>query len=145
MIATNAPGLCDGWVFPTSKGTPMMHSTLQKPLKLALAEAGIDKRFTIHGFRRTFNNLLRQATTGEVVRSMTGHVTERMTEHYSHVDADEKRAAVLRTLAPLSRAATSSPAGGLHSQASERYAPTPQVGTAPLSRSERRRTRPLTT
>jgi hypothetical protein len=39
----------------------------------------------VHGFRRTFNNLPRQVASGEVVRSMTGHVTERMTEHYSHV------------------------------------------------------------
>jgi hypothetical protein len=30
------------------------------------------------GFRRTFNNLLRQVTTGAVVRSVTGHITERM-------------------------------------------------------------------
>ena len=31
------------------------------------------------------NNLLRQVAQGEVVRAVTGHVTERMTEHYSHV------------------------------------------------------------
>jgi hypothetical protein len=44
------------------------------------------------------------ASTGEVVRSMTGHVTERVTEHYSHVDANEKRTTVVRTLAPLAAA-----------------------------------------
>jgi hypothetical protein len=76
---------------------------LTKPLKTALKEAGIEKRFTIHGFRRTFNNLLRQATTGEVVRSMTGHVTERMTEHYSHIESHEKRAAVVRAFAPFTK------------------------------------------
>jgi hypothetical protein len=27
-------------------------------------------------------------------RAITGHVTERMTEHYSHVDVGEKKAAV---------------------------------------------------
>ena len=27
-------------------------------------------------------------------RAITGHVTERMTEHYSHVDGGEKKAAV---------------------------------------------------
>jgi hypothetical protein len=29
-----------------------------------------------------------------VARAITGHVTERMTEHYSHVDTGEKKAAV---------------------------------------------------
>jgi hypothetical protein len=32
--------------------------------------------------------------SGEVARAITGHVTERMTEHYSHVDVGEKKAAV---------------------------------------------------
>jgi len=32
--------------------------------------------------------------SGEVARAITGHVTQRMTEHYSHVDVGEKRAAV---------------------------------------------------
>ncbi len=31
---------------------------------------------------------------GQVVRAITGHVTEAMTERYSHVDANEKRAAL---------------------------------------------------
>ena len=98
MLEAQAPGLADGWVFPSKAGTLMSHVTLQKPLKAALAAAGISERFTLHGFRRTFNNLLRQATTGEVVRSMTGHVTERMTEHYSHVETAEMQRAVLRAL-----------------------------------------------
>ena len=98
MLSVQAPGLAAGWVFPSKVGTLMSHVTLQKPLKAALSAAGISERFTLHGFRRTFNNLLRQATTGEVVRSMTGHVTERMTEHYSHVATAEKHRAVLRAL-----------------------------------------------
>ena len=98
LLSAQAPGLAAGWVFPSKVGTLMSHVTLQKPLKAALTAAGIEERFTLHGFRRTFNNLLRQATTGEVVRSLTGHVTERMTEHYSHVETAEKHRAVLRAL-----------------------------------------------
>ena len=103
MLGAQAPGLADGWVFPSTKGTLIRHSAPSKPLAAALTAAGIKQRFTLHGFRRTFTNLLRQATTGVVVRSMTGHVTERMTEHYSHVQTDEKRTAVVRALAPLSK------------------------------------------
>lgn len=40
--------------------------------------------------RRTFNNLARQVAGDIVTRSITGHVTEAMTEHYSHVGAGEK-------------------------------------------------------
>jgi hypothetical protein len=31
---------------------------------------------------------------GETARAITGHVTVKMTEHYSHFDVDKKRAAV---------------------------------------------------
>lgn len=101
LLVDQAPGLAEGWVFPSETGTLRSHSALQKPLKAALKAAGTEKHFTLHGFRHTFNNLLRQATTGEVVRSMTGHVTQRMTEHYSHVEVGEKRAALVRALSPV--------------------------------------------
>lgn len=113
LIERQAPGLEAGLVFPSSKGTIIRASALQKPLKRALKAAGIEARFTLQGFRRTFNNLLRQATTGEVVRSITGHVTERMTEHYSHIEPDEKRRAatdVLHLVYPPE--GTSGPDGG---------------------------------
>ena len=74
----------------------------------ALAAAGIHEHVTIHGLRRTFNNLVRQVASGEVVRAMTGHVTERMTEHYSHVGANEKHDAVRRALGLVARSATES-------------------------------------
>jgi hypothetical protein len=54
---------------------------------------GIKRRFTVHGFRRTFNNIARQVAGEIVTRSITGHVTQAMTEHYSHVGREEKLAA----------------------------------------------------
>ena len=60
-----------------------------------LKAAGITERFTIHGLRRTFNDLSRRAGVDAVViRSLTGHVTEKMRAHYSTVSLDEKRVAV---------------------------------------------------
>ena len=44
----------------------------------------------MHVLRRTFNNLSRQVAGAIVTRAITGHVTEEMTEHYSHVDRAEK-------------------------------------------------------
>jgi hypothetical protein len=45
--------------------------------------------------RRSHRDLLRRSQAdGIVVRSMTGHASVEMTEHYSHVDIGEKRAAM---------------------------------------------------
>jgi integrase len=56
---------------------------------------------TVHGLRRTFNNLARQMTSREVLKSITGHVTDTMVEHYSFVGADEKLGAASAVLAAL--------------------------------------------
>jgi integrase len=80
-----AKGLGEGWVFPSNVGKLHPKEVLRKPLKKALKAAGIERHFTQHGFRRTFNNLSRQIAGEIVTRSITGHVTQAMTEHYSHV------------------------------------------------------------
>jgi len=62
--------------------------------------------FTVHGLRRTFNDLTRRAgADGMVTRALTGHVTEAMTAHYSTVGLDEKREAVAGVvrLVPLTK------------------------------------------
>ena len=101
QIAKQAPGLDEGWVFPSSVGTLLRTASVQQPLRRALAAADIEKRLTPHGLRRTFNNLTRQFAAGEVVRAMTGHVTEAMTFHYSHVELREKQEAVDKVLATV--------------------------------------------
>ncbi len=67
---------------------------VNKPWQRMLKAAGIKRRVTLHGLRRTFNNLSRQVAGDIVTRSMTGHVTDAMTEHYSFVESEEKMAAV---------------------------------------------------
>lgn len=62
LVATQNAALHEGWVFPSATGTLLMGPSAHKPLKRALRAAGITQRFTIHGFRRTFNNLIRQVT-----------------------------------------------------------------------------------
>lgn len=85
-------------VFPSSKGTMLSNGSARGALLRALDRAEIWKPFTLHGFRRTFNNLVRRETKSTmVVKALTGHSTDRMTEHYSHVGDGEKRAA----MAPL--------------------------------------------
>lgn len=94
LMQRHVNGFSAGWIFPSGSGWPVYPSTLHKPLKRALAVAGITERFTIHGFRRTFNNLVRPLVAGDVLRAMMGHSNEAMTEHYSHIAMAEKRKAL---------------------------------------------------
>ena len=81
------------WVFPGEDGGLLPRVWLRWALIRVLKKVGITKRVTTHGLRRTFNNLSRQVAGEIVTRSITGHVTAAMTEHYSHVGKDEKLAA----------------------------------------------------
>lgn len=79
-------------VFPTRTGGLHKGTPLNRVLKDACRRAGITIRFTPHGFRRTWNDVARRVADGVVVRSMIGHASEAMTDHYSWVDRSERRA-----------------------------------------------------
>jgi integrase len=78
-----------GPVFTARGGKLHKGSPLNKVLTKACAKAKVP-RITPHGLRRTFNNLARQETSLQVLKSITGHTTDAMVEHYSVVGADEK-------------------------------------------------------
>jgi integrase len=95
LVRRQNPGLAAGWVFPSLRGGLKTPGTLTKTWQGCLKAIGVKERFTVHGLRRTFNDLTRRAgADGIVTRALTGHVTESMTAHYSTVGLDEKRAAV---------------------------------------------------
>jgi integrase len=60
LVAAQHPGLTEGWVFPDEGGGLLRKNYLRRPLERVVKRVGITRRFTIHGFRRTFNNLARQ-------------------------------------------------------------------------------------
>ena len=99
LVRDQAPGLSEGLVFPSRVGTHHRNASLRKPLARALQAVGIPDRFTLHGFRRSWNNILRQVSSGAITRSMIGHATEEMFLHYSHIEREEKQDAVDRALA----------------------------------------------
>jgi len=79
-------------VFPNAAGHPAYNGSLSTPNRRVLKHADITKRFTVHGLRRTANDLLRLAAVDPVTRkAIIGHTTDRMTEHYSTVSAEEAR------------------------------------------------------
>jgi hypothetical protein len=80
-------------VFSDDGGGLLRKNYLRLPLEHVVKRVGIERRFTVHGFRRTFNNIARQVAGEIVTRSITRQVAQAMTEHYSHVGREEKLAA----------------------------------------------------
>ena len=98
LVRKENPGLKAGWVFPTRRGRLHRGSPLLKVLRQALERAEIETDVTVHGLRRTFNDIARRIVNREVLKSITGHTTDEMVEHYSRVDLEEKRAAAAGVL-----------------------------------------------
>ena len=86
-------------LFPSVTGGFRSPSVLNKPFADIADEIGLGKRFTQCGLRRTFNDLARVAQVNDVVtRSISGHLTSRMQDHYSTPAAEEKREGIARVI-----------------------------------------------
>lgn len=87
----------DELVFHSPRALKHMHNTApRRALTKCLAKAGIESRFTIHGSRHTFNNLLRLHSKDLVlVREMMGHAEGdgSISVRYSEVELEEQRTA----------------------------------------------------
>ncbi|MBK7777137.1 MAG: site-specific integrase [Sandaracinaceae bacterium] len=93
LVATQAPGLSAGWVFPSSNGKVRSNGSESGRHRAVLRKIGVTRKVTIHGLRHTATDLLRLAPVDPVVAaSIIGHQTDRMREHYSMVGAVEARA-----------------------------------------------------
>lgn len=89
-------------LFPAELGGFRGANCLQKPFKACADAAGFGKRFTPRGMRRTFNDLARRAKLDSlVIKSVSGHLTDRMKDHYSTVDGEEQREGLTRVLAAV--------------------------------------------
>lgn len=93
------PMLDSALLFPSVTGGFRAPSVLDKPFKAVAKAIGLRKRITPKGMRRTFQDLTRSAqVSGLVVRSISGHVTEEMQEHYSTPLEVEQRDAVAKVI-----------------------------------------------
>ncbi len=106
-------------LFPADDGGLRSEHSLRKPFVRTRALVGLEMRFTPRGLRRTFNDLARTAQVESLVtRSIPGHLTDRMREHYSTVTPGEQRESigrVLRLVKPLREGGDpQSPATGVH-------------------------------
>jgi integrase len=80
-----------GLVFPSEGGGFRSRSVLDEPFRIILKAAGISKRFTPHGCRRTAAALYRKVAGSVVSKAIAGHTTDAMHAHYAVVDAAELR------------------------------------------------------
>ena len=91
-------------MFPAANGSLRTPNSLDRAWAACLTAANIEKRFTVHGLRYTFTDLVRRANVDVVVRrALTGQVTEQMQRKYSTVGLDEKLTEASAAIARLVR------------------------------------------
>ena len=111
--------LASDLLFPREDGLFRSESSLKKPFAQVGRLIGLKKSFTPRGMRRTFNDLARTARVESLVtKSISGHLTDRMREHYSTVSPGEQRESIGRVVSlvttdakPGGAPATGAPSG----------------------------------
>lgn len=87
-------------LFPARTGGFRSRSALDKPFKETALALGLGKKLTPRAMRRSFQDLARAANMDSIVkRSVSGHATAVMEEHYSTVWQTEMRDGLGRVLA----------------------------------------------
>jgi integrase len=95
LVKSQRRGIEKGIVFPSKRGTYRVSSSLDKCMKEAARDAGIDVSVSAQVLRRTFNTLMVQAGVDRIVlRAQMGHCSEEMTERYAGISIQAKQAAV---------------------------------------------------
>jgi integrase len=86
-------------LFPAVTGGFRAPTVLNKPFAAVSEAIELGYPFTQRGMRRTFNDLMRAAQVEAIVtRSISGHLTERMQDHYSTVSGAEQRASIAKVI-----------------------------------------------
>ena len=87
-------------LFPREDGGFRTASILNKPFANVAEEIELKKKFTQRGMRRTFNDLARNAKVERLItKSISGHVTDCMVDHYSSIAPQEQRECIGRIAA----------------------------------------------
>ncbi len=82
-------------LFSARDGSYLNEHCLRQPFAKVSSLIGLEIHFTPRGLRRTFNDLARAANVEALVtKSISGHQTDRMREHYSTVQPLEQRRSI---------------------------------------------------
>jgi integrase len=113
-------------LFPRDDGLFRSESALKKSFAEVRRLIGLKKKFSPRGMRRTFNDLARAAKVESLVtKSISGHLTDRMKDHYSTVSPTEQRQSIDRLLTLVHGKVTTS---GVPSSGAPGGAPTSASG-----------------
>jgi integrase len=89
-------------LFPAKTGGYQSPNVLAKPIAASAKAAGIEKHLSPYFMRRTFQDLCRAAQVHDfVARSISGHATVEMHQHYSSVSSLEVRDGLAKVLSLL--------------------------------------------
>jgi integrase len=84
-------------LFPSEVGGFRSNSALTKPFKVIAKAMGLKKQISPKAMRRSFQDAMREAQVANVVvRSISGHLTDRMQQHYSTAQGHEQEQAIAR-------------------------------------------------
>jgi integrase len=88
-------GLTEGIVFPADNGERRFASSLHKPMKRVAERCGIDVKVGPQVLRKTFTTLMGNlGVRREMIKSITGHQTNEMHDHYTEIRPVDQAAAV---------------------------------------------------
>jgi site-specific recombinase XerC len=89
-------------LFPSKTGGYQSPNVLAKPIAAVAEAAGIQKHLSPYFMRRTFQGLCRAAQVHDfIARSISGHATVEMYQHYSSVSALEVREGLAKVVSLL--------------------------------------------
>lgn len=78
----------EGFIFIGDEDTPITTTAIRSFFYSVLSRAGIDhkkRNITFHSWRHWFNAIMRGRVDDVLLRRVTGHKSEAMTDHYDHV------------------------------------------------------------
>ncbi len=79
---------CDEWLFPGKNGTSVSIGTLQRALRAAVRQSGMEKHASVHTLRHSFaTHLLERGVDLRVIQELLGHQCLRTTTLYTHLTA----------------------------------------------------------
>lgn len=105
-------------LFPSDTGGLRTTTVLEKPFRKVAKAIGLSYPLTPRAMRRTYQDLMRRARVHDTVtRSISGHASAAMQEHYSTASREEQRDAIGKVLslaqARTAREAASGDQGGV--------------------------------
>jgi integrase len=79
--------------FGANRNRPINVTTVSKLLPKAIKRAGVvenGRNLVVHSFRHTFNTMMRKQIPEDLLRQLTGHKSESMTNLYDHPTIEDK-------------------------------------------------------